>query len=307
MAAQCATVIAEHHSLKLPLVLHHRSGHQWSSQVHKFSKDYGVPRLTVTNVNDPDALDMVKSINPDVIFSVNNWDVIRSELLSLPPDGIINFHNGPLPQYRGVNAPSWAIINRERDYGVSWHFVEKTIDTGDIVATKEFTLSPEETAISLMFRCIEAGVELLPSLLDRYTSGTLDPRPQAGDAHYYSAKDSPNQGYLELNQYFEQLSALVRGLSFRPFENQFTYPKIRFADRTLLVSSISPVRNREESERWTCGEVRQIVDGAIVVCAVDCEVRLSGLMDENLVDIGDADAIRSIGIETGLVLDNRTG
>jgi len=305
MAAQCAKVIAEHRSLALPLVMHHQSGHQWSSQVQKFSKDYGVPRRTVTNVNDPDALDMVKSINPDVIFSVNNWDVIRSELRSIPPDGIINFHNGPLPRYRGVNAPSWAIINRERDYSVAWHFVEETIDTGDIVATKTFTLSPEETAVSLMFRCIEAGVELFPSLLDRYAAGHLDPRPQTGTVHYYSAKDSPNQGYLDLNQTFEQLSALVRGLSFRPFENQFTYPKIRIANRTLLVSSIARVRNREESERWTCGEVRQIVDGSIVVCAADCEVRLSGLMDEDLVDISDADAIRSFGVQVGLVLDNQ--
>lgn len=315
MAAQCAKLIAAHDAFVLPVIVDHQvdqqvdhqSGHQWSSQVRKLSKESGIPHVTVENVNDADAIGIVNDAHPDIIFSVNNWDVIHADLLAIPSDGIINFHNGPLPEYRGVNAPSWAIINREHDHGVTWHFVAEGIDTGDIVARKSFALRPDETAVSLMFRCMETGVELLRPLLDRYASGHLDAWPQKGEAHYYSAKDSPNHGYLDFDQTFDRLSALVRGLSFRPFENQFTWPKVPAANRTLLVSQISRVCSRPGNESWTCGEVRTIDDHGIVVCARDCQVRLSGLMQENLTDIGDAGALESFGVRVGSILRSDNG
>jgi methionyl-tRNA formyltransferase len=307
MAAQCAKIIAEHDALVLPVIVHHRSAHQWSSQIQKLSNQLDIPHVTVENINDAEAVGIVNDAHPDIIFSVNNWDVIRADLLAIPADGIINFHNGPLPRYRGVNAPSWAIINREHDYGVTWHYVAESVDTGDIVATRSFSLRPDETAVSLMFRCMETGVELLPSLLDRYASGRMEAWPQKGEPHYYSAKDSPNRGYLDFNQTFDRLSALVRGLSFRPFENQFTYPKIPAVNRTLLVTELSHVCDRPEHESWTCGEVRTIDDRGIVVCARDCQVRLSGLMQENLTDIGDAGEVESFGLKVGSVLRSNDG
>jgi methionyl-tRNA formyltransferase len=302
MAAQCAKLIAGHDAFVLPLIVHHRSAHHWSSQIQKFGNKFDIPRLTVENINDADALGAVNEAHPDIVFSVNNWDVIHAELLAIPADGIVNFHNGPLPEYRGVHAPSWAIINGEHVYGVTWHFVDETIDTGDIVATKSFDLRPDETAVSLIFRCMQEGVELLPPLLDRYASGRLEAWPQTGEAHYYSARDTPNRGYLDFNETFDRLSALVRGLSFRPFENQFTWPKILAVNRNLLISDISRVGDRDGNEDWNCGEVRGIDDRGIVVCVQDCQVRLSGLMDENLTDIRDVVALESSGLRAGSVL-----
>jgi methionyl-tRNA formyltransferase len=307
LAAQCAKAIARHDGIDLRLVVHHPSGHQWSSQVQKFSKDFSIPRLPVDNVNDAAAVATINEVRPDIIFSVNNWDVIRADLLAVPPDGIINFHNGPLPRYRGVNSPSWAIINGEQHYGVTWHLVDENIDTGDIVATSEFELTPNETAVSLMFKCMSKGAELLPPLLDRYVSGRLDARPQEGDSRYYSAKDVPNDGYLDFSRPFERLSALVRGLTFRPFENQFTYPKIQTSDRTLLVTSIARDIDRPESKAGTCGEVLGLDHHGILVRAQDCAVRLSGLMDEDLADISDTEAFKSRGVRVGAVLRGQHG
>jgi len=302
MAAQCAKLIAEHHAFVLPVVVHHRSGRQWSSQIEKFSKEYGIPHLTVENVNDDDSVGMINDLHPDIMFSVNNWDIIHADLLAVPADGTVNFHNGPLPEYRGVNAPSWAIINGELDYGVTWHFVTEAIDAGDIVAAKSLPLGPEETAISLILRCMDTGVELFPTLLDRYAAGGLEGIPQKGKERYYSAKDSPNGGYLDFGLPFERLSAIVRGLSFRPFENQFTYPKIRTPRRTILVSEITRVCDRSRNEHWTCGEIRGLDDHSVVVCAEDGQIRLSGLMDESLTNFSDAAALESSGLGVGTVL-----
>jgi polyketide synthase 12 len=304
MAAQCAKLIAEHDAFVLPVVVHHRSGRQWSAQIPKFSRDYGISHLTVGNVNDDNAVGAINDLHPDILFSVNNWDIIHADLLAIPADGIVNFHNGPLPEYRGVNAPSWAIINGELDYGVTWHFVTESIDAGDIVAAKSLQLSPDETAISLILRCMDTGVELFAPLLDRYAAGLLQGTPQSGNTRYYSASDSPNGGYLDFRLPFDRLSALVRGLSFRPFENLFTYPKIRAPNRTILVSEISRAGDRSRNESWTCGEVRGLDDNGVTICAEDAQVRLSGLMDENLMDLGNALAIESCGLTIGSVLND---
>jgi methionyl-tRNA formyltransferase len=263
--------------------------------------------LPVDNVNDAAAVATINEVRPDIIFSVNNWDVIRGDLLAIPRDGIINFHNGPLPRYRGVNSPSWAIINGEQNHGVTWHLVDENIDTGDIVATSAFELALNETAVSLMFKCMSKGTELLTPLLHRYVSGRLDARPQEGDSRYYSAKELPNGGYLDFEQPFDRLSALVRGLTFRPFENQFTYPKIQTPDRTLLVSSIARDTDRPGNESETCGEVLGLDNRGVLVRAQDCPVRLSGLMDDDLADISGAEAFKSRGLRVGTVLRAQNG
>lgn len=307
MAAQCGKVIAEHDAFTLPLIVHHRSAHRWSSQVEKFTEEYGVESLLVNNINDAGVVRAIAAVRPEIIFSANNWDIIRQELLAVPPDGILNFHNGPLPAYRGVNVPSWAIINGERSHGVTWHFVSASIDGGDVVAAASFELAGDETAISLTFRCIEAGVKLLPPLLDQYAAGQLEAQPQQGPGRYYSARDTPNGGYLDFSQGFDRLSALVRGLSFRPFENQFTYPKVRAPKGDVIISEVSRIDDRPTGGQWICGEVRAIDAGAIVVSAGDSLVRLSGLMDTALAEIDDSHGVEAQGLVVGLVLGAPVG
>ena len=302
MAAQCAKVIAGHAALTLPLIVHHHSAHGWSSQIEKFTREHGVRGLLVDNVNDADVIREIEAAKPDIIFSVNNWDVIRADLLAIPPDGILNFHNGPLPAYRGVNVPSWAIINGERSHGVTWHYVSGSIDAGDVVARASFELAEDETAISLTFRCIEAGLKLLPTLLDQYVAGKLEALPQQGEARYYSFRDSPNQGYLDFTLGFDKLSALVRGLSFRPFENQFTYPKVHAPEGDVYVTEVTRVDDRPSDSKWLCGEVRAIEDGAILVRSGDSLIRLSGLMDPALANIDDARGIEARGLRAGTIL-----
>lgn len=282
MACRCAKHIAEHTAYSQPVVIHHAGSNQ-RSEVEKVCDKFRMQRLAVGDFNDADVVATLNAIKPDIVFSVNNWDVIRAELLTIPGDGIINFHNGPLPDYRGVNVPSWAIINGEKCHGVSWHFVSAKIDAGDIVASKAFELSREETAISLTLRCIQAGLELFPPLLDQYAAGNLESCPQEEEGRYFSARAlPPNDGYLDFNWTFEKLSALVRGLTFRPFDNLFTYPKIRLGSTTLLVSEITLCGGRSESADKSCGEIRIIDAEGITVCARDGLIKLRGLMQEDL-------------------------
>lgn len=306
LAAECTRVIADHDGIAVGAVIHHDEGEfRWSSQTEKVCQDLQVPHVAVDNVNDETAVRTLKEIAPDIVFSANNWDVIRAEVLGIPADGILNFHNGPLPEYRGVNAPSWAIFNRERRYGVSWHYVAERVDAGDLVATAAVDIGEDETAISLIFKCIDAGIGLLPKILEQYLGGGLAPVPQEGKGRYYRAADVPNDGYLDFTTDFEQLSALVRALTFRPFPSPITGPRIRTSQYVLPVAGISRERAREPGEPWAEGRILGVDDGAVLVCASDSLVRVQVLKDAESEAPIDRESAADYGLVEGEILPGR--
>ena len=87
------------------------------------------------------------------------------------PAGAINFHDGPLPRYAGLNAPVWAILNRETRHGVTWHMIEGGIDEGDIVEQRLFDLDAGETALTLNTKCYGAAIDSFGALVAAIETG----------------------------------------------------------------------------------------------------------------------------------------
>lgn len=85
----------------------------------------------------------------DWLLSIANLHVIPDPVLALADKGAVNFHDGPLPRYAGLNTPNWALINGEARHGITWHMLEGGIDEGDIIAQRLFDISEDETALSL--------------------------------------------------------------------------------------------------------------------------------------------------------------
>ncbi len=134
-----------------------------------------IPFLETDTINSEEVLQAASEANVDLGFSLSNFSIIKKALLDIPKEGFINFHNGPLPRYAGVNVCSWAIINAENEYGVTWHYMEGTIDTGDIIAQKLFPIAKEETARTLSMKCIKQGVSLFKEILPKFTTGLEKP------------------------------------------------------------------------------------------------------------------------------------
>lgn len=124
--------------------------------------------------------DVVENI--DLVLSFLFWRVIRSPLIDLPRIGCINFHPAPLPELRGVGGYNFAILEQHRQYGVSAHFVDETIDTGDLIEVDRFEIDPgRETAQSLERRSQAAMVDLFQKVIDLILADREIPRtPQEG-------------------------------------------------------------------------------------------------------------------------------
>jgi folate-dependent phosphoribosylglycinamide formyltransferase PurN/acyl carrier protein len=107
----------------------------------------------------------IKKIRPDYLFSVLNEKILQTEYLKFVKKHSINFHDGPLPKYAGLFSSSWAIYNSEREHGVCWHKIEKTLDTGDILFQKKFSIKKNVTAYEVDTKGIIEGIKLFKKIV----------------------------------------------------------------------------------------------------------------------------------------------
>ncbi|MGB7240998.1 MAG: formyltransferase family protein, partial [Sulfitobacter sp.] len=153
-------------------------GHRLSAVVTRdtavrgWAEGQGVPVLE-------DPRDLVQAGHQaDWLLSIANLRMIPAEVLALPVKGAINFHDGPLPRYAGLNTPAWAIIHGEATHGVSWHMIQRGVDEGDLLAQRVVEIATDETAFSLNSKCYAAGMESFATVLTQLEAGELVRMPQ---------------------------------------------------------------------------------------------------------------------------------
>lgn len=205
-----------------------------SDDIRKWAASRSVPVLPSSN----DRLIKLLTEDPcDYLFSVVNYRVLPDHILRLPKRGAINFHDGPLPGYAGMYVTTWALINGEREHGVSWHWMTKEIDAGGVLKEKRFPLSRDETAFTLNIKCYKAGFEAFRSLLNNLDQGTVSSRPQTGPAQggYYGLRKRPGRmATLDWSRPAEELDALFRSLDFGRYENPIGCAKVVWGDQILI-------------------------------------------------------------------------
>jgi methionyl-tRNA formyltransferase len=123
----------------------------------------------------------------DLVLSFLFWNRIREPLISLGRIGAVNFHPAPLPDLRGVGGYNVAILEGREEWGVSCHFVDEHIDTGDLVEVERFPIDPAaETALSLDVRSQERLLPLFQRVIERALRGEELPRRPQGKGRYVS-------------------------------------------------------------------------------------------------------------------------
>lgn len=252
-----------------------------------------LPYLQARNINTAEAVDSMVAMRPDFIVSANNFQIFRGPLLGLATYGIVNFHNGPLPRYGGLNACSWALINGEATHGVTWHMVDAGIDSGPILAQRQFEVAAEDRAITLIARCIQEGIGLFQDLLPKLVAGAVAPVQQSAvDRLYYGMKDKPFAGDLPWWEGEEVLSRLSRALSFHPLPNLFYRPRFGAAGFAPLYAGDFSVEPRTVSAAGTVANE----GGTLVLNGPECRLLLDAVYDA----AGDEIPPRELGTRFGL-------
>lgn len=170
------------------------------------------------------------------LFSVVNLSVFPDALLALPRAGAVNFHDGPLPEYAGLNVPAWALLNGEREHGVTWHLMTREVDAGDILEEERFAIADDETALSLNMKCFEAGAASFERLIGALARGEGHPRHQvlARRTLYARHKRPEAACLLDWTQPAAVLSRLSRALEYGAYPNPLGLPKLWLGDEVVV-------------------------------------------------------------------------
>jgi len=220
MAKDCAQIVIQSNNLKyveLVSILVDTSRSTISADLKNFCLKNNISFIYSKNINKKQIQDYIISQDPYLIFSINNHQIIRNELLKIFDRKIINFHNSLLPRYGGLNACTWAIYNGEQTHGVTWHYVTAIVDEGDVIAQQSFPIEDSVNAIGLLIRCVKEGVDLFERIFLPLLKGEIAVEGQTKiDRSYYLEHQIPQGGIIDFRKNYRQIDRLVRALNYRP-------------------------------------------------------------------------------------------
>lgn len=252
-------------------------------------------------VDDAAALiDKVAGEEFDVLFAITWLRILPEFLLRLPRRAAINFHDGPLPRYAGLNATCWALHAGEREHAVTWHVIESVADTGAILLQERFDVSADDTAFTLNARCFEAGRESFETLTGLIAANTLSPQPQDLSARSYFGRNARPDGLavIDFHRSTADVARLVRAFDHGGYRNPIAVAKCRASKGVFVPGGVEQVA---KAAAVVPGTVTGIGDGFVQVACTDGEVKLLRprcLGNREL----DAIALSSLGLVVGAQL-----
>ncbi|WFR57112.1 amino acid adenylation domain-containing protein [Anaerocolumna sp. AGMB13025] len=213
----------------------------------------------------------------DYLFSIVYLKVLPKEIICLPNKMAINYHDAILPQYAGINATSWAIIQGEKKHGITWHVMEEKADTGDILIQRETEIANNETSLSLNMKCFQLGLQGFKELVEKLTNGQISPTSQAlSQRTYFKKKKKPDGGgIIDFSKSLKLIRNYILGLQFGKYDNTLATPKIMIRGN---VFAISDFEIKEGEVKFENGE-GEIKKGVLSVQAKDGIIQFNKLTD----------------------------
>lgn len=180
---------------------------------------HGLPLLQPDSLKDPLFAERIRSIAPDVIVIVA-FRILPKEIFTIPRLGAFNLHASLLPKYRGAAPINWAIINGEKETGVTTFFLQETVDTGSILLQARIPISDDDDAGSVHDKLAEIGAEIVLHTIRLIEQGKAVPRKQDDSLATPAPKIFKDDCRIDWSQPAEKIRNRIRGLS--PYPAAFT-------------------------------------------------------------------------------------
>jgi methionyl-tRNA formyltransferase len=191
-----------------------------ASPVKELALGMGLPVLQPERARDEAFLQDVRGLQPDLIAVTAYGQILPRALLDTPRYGCLNVHTSLLPKYRGAAPIQWALLNDERETGVTIMRMDAGLDTGDMLTQESTPISETDTSVTLHERLSNMGAQLLARTIPGYISGTIVPKPQP-EGVSMAPKIKKEHGRLDWTQPARQLWNRVRALT--PWPGAFTF------------------------------------------------------------------------------------
>ncbi|MEC3976265.1 methionyl-tRNA formyltransferase [Amycolatopsis sp. H20-H5] len=208
------------------VVTHPKSEHAyekiWSDSVAELAGANGIPALLRTRPDDADLLARLKEADLDLIVA-NNWRTwLPPEIFELPREGTLNIHDSLLPAYAGFSPLIWALINGEKEVGVTAHLMDAELDAGDIVLQRTVPVGPADTTTDLFHRTVDLIGPITADALELIAADRVVPVKQDRSKASFFHKRAPEDSRIDWTWSPGEIERLVRAQS-DPYPNAFTF------------------------------------------------------------------------------------
>lgn len=191
--------------------------------IKKIALDKGLEVFQPENINDKESINKMKGFNPDIILVVAYGQILSSHILNVPKRGCINIHGSLLPKYRGAAPINRAIINGEKETGITFMFMKEKVDAGEIIFQEKIDILADETCGELYYRLSALSADTLLKLLGKIKSGKMKRISQDNKLATFARKMNKGDGKIDWSDKGEKVYNLIRGTI--PYPGAFTYYK----------------------------------------------------------------------------------
>ena len=240
---------------------------------------------------------LLKTEPVDILCSVTHPALIAAQDIGKARYAALNYHDGPLPGYGGINASAWALVNGEKRHAIVWHHLTSGLDAGDIVERREVIIDERETSLSLNMKNAALALEGFRSLVERLERGDFAGTPQDASIarQVFSRHDRPAaMATIDWAESAETLDRLIRACEFGPYANRFGLMKVVHQDRAVVVREAIPIVATGEP-----GEILAVTDEHLDVACGANALRLKRLLALNGDALSGTQAVTTLGGRVG--------
>lgn len=261
--------------------------------VKQCAMSLGIPVYQPNSARDGEMLDILKSINPDVIVVVAYGKILPKEILTLPKYGCINGHASLLPRHRGASPIQWAIVCGDKQTGVTTMLMDEGMDTGDILMTAVTDIGENETGEQLFDRLSDISAKLMIDTLSALENGEITPKKQPEDGVSYAPILKKDMARIDFSKTADEICCAVRGFNSWPCAFFFLDGK-----RIKVLSCAKDKKTTAQSGTFIGDETQ-----AIIACGNGESIRLIDIQPEGSKVMNAENWLRGRKIPNGTMVD----
>lgn len=183
------------------------------SPVKELALKHDIPVYQPKRVKDADEVEILKSLNPDLIVVIAYGQILSKEVLDIPRLGCVNVHTSLLPKYRGAAPINWAVVNGETVSGVTTMYMDEGLDTGDIIYKSSVEITPTMTAGQLHDKLMDMSPELLEKTVDAIKDGVAPREKQDDSQSTYAPKMDKEISKIDWTKPGNEICNMIRGFN----------------------------------------------------------------------------------------------
>lgn len=245
------------------------------------------------NINSSDSIDIIRKIKPDFVVVAAYGQILGKEILDIPKYGCINVHASLLPKYRGAAPINWAIINGEKETGITIMEMEEGLDSGDMINKSSIEILDYDDYISLHDKLADEGADLLVETISLMVEKKVKANPQNHSESTYAPMIYKSDGKINWNKTSLDIYNQVRGMT--PWPGTYT----KYNDEVLKIHHVELAPKFADGE---AGKIVKVSADGVYVNTADSSIIIKTLQFPNKKRMKVKDYLAGNNIEKGVIL-----